>query len=215
MWLVLKRPLTASKVLHRRRILDLKFIKNGVRKWVVEVDGKYFRCLLCNAVFECSMYGRNLFTWSMNQHVTYRVSLQRVGQMLRENFNIIVPRFKLFYLKADLVQSYRDTAKSVLDHALQGPLIQIDETSGTVRDSTASHVWVIATMEPVYYFLRPNRETEFLHEMLNGFHGVLVSDFYAGYDSLPYKQQRCLIHLIRDLNGDFRKNQLRAHVRIT
>jgi hypothetical protein len=42
---------------------------------------------------------------------------------------------------------------------------------------------------------------------LSGFRGVLVSDFYAGYDSLPCKQQRCLIHLIRDLNGDFLKNQ--------
>jgi hypothetical protein len=38
--------------------------------------------------------------------------------------------------------------------------------------------------------------------MLKGFRGVLVSDFYTAYDSLECPQQKCLIHLIRDLNND-------------
>lgn len=207
------RVVAASQVLRRRRILDLKFMRNGVKKWVVEVDGKNFRCLNCDADVEYSMYGRNLLIWSMNQHVTYRVSLERVGQMLLENFNIEVPQYKLFYLKADLAQHYRETANNILAHTLQGNLIQIDETSARVRDSASSYVWVIASMDSVYYCLRPNREADFLREMLKGFKGVIVSDFYAGYDSLPCKQQRCLIHLIRDLNGDFRKHQLNLELR--
>jgi hypothetical protein len=42
--------------------------------------------------------------------------------------------------------------------------------------------------------------------LLEGFSGVLVSDFYAGYDSMPCQQQKCLVHLIRDLNGDLQAN---------
>jgi hypothetical protein len=38
------------------------------------------------------------------------------------------------------------------------------------------------------------------------FKGVLVSDFYSGYDSLPCPQQKCLVHLIRDLNSDLTSN---------
>ena len=38
--------------------------------------------------------------------------------------------------------------------------------------------------------------------MLKGFAGVLVSDFYAAYDALGCPQQKCLIHLIRDINQD-------------
>ncbi len=68
-------------------------------------------------------------------------------------------------------------------------------------------------MDSVIYILRPNRETGFLEGMLDGFHGVLVSDFYRGYESLPCKQQKCLVHLIRDLNGDFHKNQLNSELR--
>jgi hypothetical protein len=36
--------------------------------------------------------------------------------------------------------------------------------------------------------------------MLKDFKGVLVSDFYLAYDGLDCLQQRCLIHLMRDMN---------------
>jgi hypothetical protein len=61
-------------------------------------------------------------------------------------------------------------------------------------------------MEEVVYLYRKSREGDFLHEVLKGFKGVLVSDFYAAYDSLPCQQQKCLIHLIRDINADVRAN---------
>jgi predicted RecB family nuclease len=197
----------ASKRLRRRRILDLRFMKNGVKKWVVEVDGKHFRCIGCDKVFEFPMYGRNLVVWSMNQHVSYRIGMNRVGQMLLENFNIDVPEYKLSYLKSDLVKEHRETATQILQGMVRGPLIQIDETSAFLRDAPSAYVWVFASMDSVFYMFRPNREAGFLHELLKGFNGVLVSDFYSGYDSLPCKQQRCLVHLIRDLNADLRKNQ--------
>jgi hypothetical protein len=45
-----------------------------------------------------------------------------------------------------------------------------------------------------------------LHEMLKDFRGILVSDFYTAYDSIGCLQQKCLIHLIRDLNDDVLKH---------
>ncbi len=64
------------------------------------------------------------------------------------------------------------------------------------------YVWVLTSMEHVYFFYRDSREGTFLKEMLQGFKGVLVSDFYTAYDSLECPQQKCLIHLLRDLNED-------------
>lgn len=51
-----------------------------------------------------------------------------------------------------------------------------------------------------------SNEGTFLKEMLWGFARVLVSDFYTAYDSLDCPQQKCLIHLLRDLNEDVLKN---------
>lgn len=205
--------LSASKIMRPRRVLDLRFMKNGIKKWVVEVIGKDFRCNACDNVFSVSMYGRNLTLWSMNQHITYRIGMVKVGQMLLENYNINVPLYKLSYLKGDLAKEYQETANRILQSMVRGPLIHIDESAAFVRDCPSAYVWVFASMDSVYYMLRPTREAAFLHETLSGFDGVLISDFYSGYDSLPCKKQKCLVHLIRDLNGDFRKNQFNIELK--
>ena len=60
------------------------------------------------------------------------------------------------------------------------------------------------------YRLTETRETHFLKQLLAGYNGTLVSDFYAGYDSIPCRQQKCLAHLIRDLNDDLWKYPFNA-----
>jgi hypothetical protein len=64
----------------------------------------------------------------------------------------------------------------------------------------------LTNLEDVAYIYRPSREADFLHGLLRGFKGVLVTDFYTGYDSLPCDQQKCLVHLIRDINSDMMSN---------
>ena len=50
------------------------------------------------------------------------------------------------------------------------------------------------------------REANIAHETLLKYEGILVSDFYAGYDSIPCKQQKCWVHLLRDINDDLWKS---------
>ena len=38
------------------------------------------------------------------------------------------------------------------------------------------------------------------------FKGVLITDFYSAYDSIECEQQKCLVHLIRDMNDDLLRN---------
>jgi hypothetical protein len=53
---------------------------------------------------------------------------------------------------------------------------------------------------------RKSRAGGFLHDLFREFHGVLISDFYAAYDCLPCELQKCLVHLIRDINRDIQGN---------
>lgn len=55
-------------------------------------------------------------------------------------------------------------------------------------------------MEEVAYVYSETRHGDTLERLLKDFTGVLVSDFYAAYDAIQCPQQKCLIHLIRDLN---------------
>ena len=97
------------------------------------------------------------------------------------------------------------TSKLLRAKILSGKVLHIDETEVTL-DTGKGTVWVFTNLEEVMYLYRPNREADFLHEMLKDFRGALVSDFYAGYDSLPCPQQKCLIHLIRDMNQELLAN---------
>src|SRR5262249_14668639 len=43
-------------------------------------------------------------------------------------------------------------------------------------------------------------------ELLSGFSGVLVSDLYSAYDAIDCPQQKCLLHLLRDVNDDLKNH---------
>ena len=51
------------------------------------------------------------------------------------------------------------------------------------------------------------RESDVVHKLLKNYEGVLISDFYAGYDNVKCRQQKCWVHLIKDINNDLWKNQ--------
>ena len=64
------------------------------------------------------------------------------------------------------------------------------------------YVWAFTGTEIVVYLYHPTRDGTFLKQTLGDFAGVLVSDFYAAYDSITCHQQKCHLHLMRDINDD-------------
>jgi len=192
----------------RKLIINLKFMKNGVKKWNVQLPASSFKCSGCGDEFLFHNYGRNLMIWSMNQYMTYLTSMPKIGNMIFENFNIHTPEQVLYRFKKNLAEEYQTTYEEIKQILINGPLIQADESKTAVITNPNGYVWVFTSMDSVYYLYRPNREADFLKDMLKEFKGVLVSDYYPGYYSLPCPQQKCLIHLIRDLNSDFLNNLL-------
>ena len=94
---------------------------------------------------------------------------------------------------------YRDTREKILAATVAGNVIHADETQIRLH-SKVGYVWVFTTFREVVYFYSETREGSFVQNALGDFKGVLVSDFYAAYDSLKCAQQKCLLHLMRDLN---------------
>ena len=98
-----------------------------------------------------------------------------------------------------LSAEYRKTYNMLLAQLIAGPVLHIDETEMKLKDGSG-YVWVFANQSAAVYIFRRSREGDFLRKMLKDFKGVLVSDFYSAYDGLPCLHQRCLIHLMRDMN---------------
>ena len=94
---------------------------------------------------------------------------------------------------------------------VHGNLIHVDETKIRIEGRDA-FVWVFTSLEDVGYVYSDSREAATPKGLLADFRGVLVTDFYAAYESINCRQQKCLIHLIRDLNDDMRRNAFNAEI---
>jgi hypothetical protein len=114
-------------------------------------------------------------------------------------------RNSLNHMKASVGSYYSQTMEKILESLIRGNLIHADETRANIEGKTG-FVWVLTSHKEVVYILADSREGEIAQKFLAGFKGVLVSDFYTAYDSIGCPQQRCLIHLMRDLNDEILNN---------
>jgi hypothetical protein len=115
-------------------------------------------------------------------------------------------------LKAAEASQYEPTYRAILDRVAAGKLVHADETKVAI-DGRDGYVWVFTNLEDVAFVYSATREARTVQDVLLSFRGVLVSDFYAAYDSIECPQQKCLIHLIRDMNDDLCKQPYNEEIR--
>jgi hypothetical protein len=133
-------------------------------------------------------------------NIELRLPQERVASNLRKVFDLPLSDTMTNQFKKQAAETYGSLYDDILQHLCHGSLLHIDETSISVRGING-YVWVLTSMEEVAYFFTPTREGNTIQELLKNFSGVLVTDFYAAYDAINCRQQKCLIHFIRDLNS--------------
>jgi predicted RecB family nuclease len=194
-----------------KRAFDLVFTVGGIKRKVIECRTRVHRCLKCGQEFVPDQHERldkhfhGLKSWAMFQHVAHRLSLRAIQSMLEDFFGLHIFDSEIHMFKSLMARYYRATYRRFLAKILAGNLLHVDETEVKLQQGKG-YVWVLTNLEEVVFLYRPTREGDFLKELLKDFHGVLVSDFYAAYDSLGCPQQKCLIHLMRDMNQELLNN---------
>jgi predicted RecB family nuclease len=194
-----------------KRAYDLALCSSGIKRQVIECHSSVHRCVSCQHAFVPKRYQRldshyhGLKSWAMYQHVAHNLSLRAIQTMLAEFFGLRLRPFELHMFKELMAGYYKATYRELLKGILTGNLVHIDETEVKLH-SSKGYVWAFTNLEKVIFMYKPTREGDFLRELLKDFHGVLVSDFYAAYDSIECPQQKCLIHLMRDMNQELLNN---------
>jgi predicted RecB family nuclease len=190
---------------------DLRVSESGVRRQVILCKAPVHYCQGCHDYFlppryrRIAKYFHSLMSWTMYQHVVHRVSFEMLEDMLKEFFNLRVRHVEIHMFKVLLARYYRTTYQQILSKLISGDILHMDETTVNFRKSKG-FVWVMANMGNVVYVYRPTRDGDWLHDLLRNFKGVLITDFFSAYDSIDCEQQKCLVHLIRDLNDDLLRN---------
>lgn len=188
-----------------KRAYDIVVTPGAIKRKVIEVRAAAFQCTQCGQSFIPDSYERlakhfhGFMSWSVYHQITHRLGVKSLGTFFHDVFGIYVNASEFLAFRNLLARYYRRTYKRLLAKLLAGSVLYIDETEIKLRTGSG-YIWVCAGADAAIYIFRPSREGDFLRQMLKGFGGVLVSDFYAAYDGLGCKQQRCLIHLMRDMN---------------
>lgn len=128
-----------------------------------------------------------------------------VGRSLDTLFNLQISRSALARIKTASAKLYEETYQSILNRIVRGNLVHVDETMVKLGSGTG-YVWAFTNMMDVAYVFSETREASTPRNVLGDFNGILVTDFYAAYESIECQQQKCLIHLMRDINEDVLKN---------
>ncbi len=194
-----------------RTVFDLKFTGSGVRREVISYATSQMRCSRCTKVIATSdeykatnRYGHGLITFVVYHTIEWHMPYDRIEKMLFDLFGFSRTGMGK-KLKNMAVEYYRTTSQQILERILQGKFIHIDETQINIG-KVSGYVWVLSNMEDVHFLYTPTREGDFLRGMLVDFKGVIISDFYGAYCYPEWIQQKCLVHLIRDLNDDLRSS---------
>lgn len=197
----------------RHRTYDLKINQSGIKRWIVETVASRYRCKRCGKAVSPEKYyattrhkyGRTLMAWVVYKHVSHSQSYGSIVEELRDIFGYSISRGSMNLFKRDVVSRCRSCYDVIKVRIRRSPIIYADETKAKMKVG-GGYVWVFTAPNMVYYIYNETREGDLPQEVLKGFNGVLVSDFYAAYDSIQCVQQKCLIHLVRDINDDVFKN---------
>jgi predicted RecB family nuclease len=195
-----------------RTVQDLVFGRDSLKRRIVQYIIQTYRCKSCQheyGLHEWYLHGRK-WGWNMVAYFVYHIVGLRVPQLtLQHNLNRLfgfdIVRSTLNNLKIKASDYYWITKNKILGRIIQGNLIHADETRANIKGHLA-YVWVLTNLREVVYILAESREGEMVQELLKDFNGVLVSDYYAAYDAIECPQQKCLIHLMRDLNDEILNN---------
>jgi len=199
-----------------RVIYDLKLSRKGIKRWVVRYSFPRYICWQCKVTFHQyasqTKYGNTICAYVVYQIIELQLAQNAVAKSMRQLFGIPASRGMINRLKASTAERYEGAYQAILEQIVSGTLVHADETRATVAGKDA-YVWVFTNLEDVAFVYSEGRDASTPQKVLQKFCGVLVADFYAAYDSISCPQQKCLIHLMRDINEDLYKQPFNGEMK--
>ena len=195
-----------------KTLYDIQISRFGIKRWVEKHVFQTYLCPKCELHFGLERrfrtklkYGWGITAYLLYQIVELGIPQRTVAQSMNRLFGLDLVCSTVNKFKARAAEIYKETRQEILDRIVGGRLVHADETRANVKGKTA-YVWVLTNLHEVAYVYSESREGEVVQSLLGDFKGVLVSDFYTAYDSIQCPQQKCLIHLMRDLNDEVLDN---------
>ena len=199
--------LTGRRVMKSRRIIELP----PVQAQVIEHQLIQRTCPRCQKRWAPTVDFAALAVGQQRFGISVQVEVALLREQCRLPFGVIRDylhhRFGLRVSVGQLVALVRGVAErgkaAVLELKQQirgSPVVNGDETTWR-ENGQNGYVWSFSTDRLRYFVYRKSRAASVVTEVLGeAFEGVVVSDFYGGYNAHLGLHQRCWVHLLRDIH---------------
>lgn len=199
--------LTGRRVIKTRQLIELP----PVQAQVIEHQLIERACPQCHkrwappVDFATLAVGRQRFGISVQAEVALlreqcRLPFRVIQDYLKHRFNLRASVGQLVALVNGLAQRGKAVVEKLQQQIRGSPVVNGDETTWR-ENGQNGYVWSFSTERLRYFVYRKTRASSVVKEVLGEeFEGVLVSDFYGGYNVHLGLHQRCWVHLLRDIH---------------
>jgi len=128
------------------------------------------------------------------------VPYRKVAKTLKRLCGLSITAGALAQEMSALAKWLKPEYESIQSALRQSPCVHVDET-GWRLDGKSCWLWAFTNDSFTIYEVNSSRGHQVvLGQLGEDYSGTIISDFYTAYNPLPYKQQKCLVHLLRELS---------------
>ncbi len=212
-------PLCGGREVSRRQVIDVPPVRVEVTDHVVVER----QCPHCHAAWKPEVELREAVVGKQRFGIHLQTEVAVLRERLRLPFRLIqdylelrcglhVSVGELVSLVSGVATGGRSMYASLGAQIKDSAVVYGDET-GWREAGQNGYLWSFSTPSVRYYLFRRTRAASVVADVIGEeFEGVLVSDFYAGYNIHEGRHQRCWVHLLRDIHELKQDHEANAEV---
>ena len=144
--------------------------------------------------------GPNVLVQTILMKYHHGLPYSKIQMMFKELCGLTVTDSALAQALQRLAKFLEVEKKVIVDAVRASPWIHGDETGWKIAGTT-HWLWDFVNQKLALYRIERSRGRKIVEEVLGkDYGGIVLSDFLSAYDKSGKKRQRCLVHLIREMN---------------
>lgn len=186
-----------------RYVEDIPVVQPHVTKYIIH---RYY-CKHCETdvsaapddVIPNCMVGTNVMLIAAFCKFELHLSYDKIRRNLERCFGLKTTNATLCNAVKLISDYYKKEFEKIKKQMRKAKAVYVDETGWKINGKSY-WLWTFVTEDVAFFKIDKRRSSKVPKEVLGeDFKGVVISDFYSAYNSkLPYKKQKCLVHLLRD-----------------
>jgi transposase len=147
-----------------------------------------------------SKYGPNLHAFVAYLKFDLGLTLGKIQRMIRGQYNLSISTGVLSEMVTRCGEKFKFEYNELRANLTKTSHLHADET-GWRNGGKSEWLWSFSNDKVSVYVIEPSRAQKVVKDVLGeSYGGILVSDFYGGYNKISCRKQKCWTHLLRELH---------------